>query len=182
MVSLMAAGSDRRDEFEELFAAHYWAVRDFVLRRVPASTAEDVVAETFLIAWRRLAEIEDDPLPWLLGVARRVVANQLRADRRRGALRDRLRGTVGASAPEWEPPVDAGSDLGQALASLSQREREALLLVAWEGLDAPRAARVLGCSAATFRVRLHRARRRVAGQLSDPAINRTPTRVTEEMP
>jgi RNA polymerase sigma factor (sigma-70 family) len=158
---------DRARMFEGLFETHVWAVRAYALRRAPAGVAEDVVSETFLVAWRRLESIDADPLPWLLGVARRLLANQLRSDRRRGALLSRL-GGIGVPAPAFEAPEAMSPELAQALAALSPREREALLLVAWEGLDVARAARAAGCAAGTFRVRLHRARRRVAAAL-DPA-------------
>ncbi|HTU98493.1 MAG TPA: RNA polymerase sigma factor [Solirubrobacteraceae bacterium] len=162
---------DRRGTFEELFAAHHWAVRGYVVRRAPAAAVEDVVAETFLVAWRRLETLRDDPLPWLLGVARRVLANQQRAERRRGALTDRLQGLLPGSSPEWEPPAAMSDELAAAMVRLSPQEREALLLVAWEGLDGARAARAAGCSPTAFRARLHRARRRVAASLADPALH-----------
>jgi RNA polymerase sigma-70 factor (ECF subfamily) len=169
---------DRRGAFEQLFNAHYWAVRGYVLRRSPSAAAEDVVAETFLVAWRRLDDIGEDPLPWLLGVARRVMANQHRAERRRGALATRLQDLfpapagagAAAAAPGWEPPPTMSDELAVAMESLSAQEREALLLIAWEGLEPARAARVAGCSAAAFRVRLHRGRRHVAAALADTAI------------
>jgi RNA polymerase sigma factor (sigma-70 family) len=161
---------DRRGTFEELFNAHYWAVRGYVLRRSPVAAAEDVVAETFLVAWRRLEVIGEDPLPWLLGVARRVLANQQRAERRRGALTARLQGLFPGQAPEWEPPQAMSDELAAAMVSLSPQEREALLLVAWEGLEPARAARAAGCSAAAFRARLHRGRRHVSAALADTAI------------
>lgn len=161
---------DRRGDFEELFAAHYWAVRAYVLRRAPSASAEDVLAETFLIAWRRRDGIGADPLPWLLGVARRVLANQHRAERRRGALTTRLQGLLPGQAPDWEAPAAMSDELAVAMASLSAQEREALLLVAWEGLDSGRAARAAGCTPVAFRARLHRARRHVAAALADPAI------------
>jgi RNA polymerase sigma-70 factor (ECF subfamily) len=161
---------DRREAFEELFNAHYWAVRGYVLRRSPAPTVDDVVSETFLVAWRRLDVIGADPLPWLLGVARRVLANQQRAERRRGALTVRLQGLFPGQAPDWEPPRAMRDELAGAMGRLSPQEREALLLVAWEGLEPARAARAAGCSAAAFRTRLHRARRHVAAALADPSI------------
>jgi RNA polymerase sigma-70 factor (ECF subfamily) len=161
---------DRRGAFEELFAAHYWAVRGYVLRRAPAAAVEDVVAETFLVAWRRVDTIQADPLPWLLGVARRILANQQRAERRRGALTDRLQGLFPGQAPDWEPPAAMSAELAVAMVSLSPQEREALLLVAWEGLDGTRAARAAGCSPVAFRARLHRARRHVAASLADTAL------------
>src|ERR1700759_278256 len=111
---------DRRTEvFEELFATHYWAVRGFVLRRALPSVADDVVAETFLVAWRRLEAGGDDPLPRLLGVAaRRLLANQHRAERRRGALLDRLASLAGPG-PSWEPPARMSRPLAAAMTSLS---------------------------------------------------------------
>jgi RNA polymerase sigma factor (sigma-70 family) len=178
----MSIESDRRQAFEKLFATHYRAVRGYVLRRAPSSALEDVMSDVFLVAWRRLDSVADDPLPWLLGVARRVLANQHRAERRRGALTRRLQGRYRESGPDWEPPEMISGELAVALASLSVREREALLLVAWEGLEPGRAARAAGCSAATFRVRLHRARRRVADQLGEGTENRPHPRVTEETP
>ncbi|HEX3976620.1 MAG TPA: RNA polymerase sigma factor [Solirubrobacteraceae bacterium] len=161
---------DRRGAFEELFAAHYWAVRGYVLRRGPTASAEDVIAETFLIAWRRLDSLGEDPLPWLLGVARRVMANQQRAERRRGALAARLQGLFAGETSHWEAPTTMSEELAVAMVRLSAQEREALLLVAWEGLEPARAARAAGCSAGAFRARLHRARRHVAASLTDSSI------------
>jgi RNA polymerase sigma factor (sigma-70 family) len=166
----MAHEVNRRGAFEELFSAHYWAVRGYVLRRGPSASTEDVVAETFLIAWRRLDSLGDDPLPWLFGVARRVMANQQRAEHRRSALAARLRELVGGESSPWEPPAAMSEELAVAMIRLSPTEREALLLVAWEGLEPARAARAAGCSAAAFRARLHRARRHVTAALAETAI------------
>lgn len=176
----MPGDDEHRVAFEELFAAHYWAVRGYVLRRSPGSAADDVVAETFLVAWRRLDSLGDDPLPWLLGVARRLLANQRRAERRRGALTLRLEGLVSGQSATWEPPAEMSDRLAAAMTSLSPREREALLLVAWEELEPDRAARAAGCSPAAFRVRLHRARRRIAGQLAQSADHEDRSRIAEE--
>ena len=155
--------------FEQLFDAHCWTVRAYVLRRAPSASVEDVVAETFLVAWRRLDSLGEDPLPWLLGVARRVLANHLRAERRRGALTSRLASLLPAPPPDWDPPAAMSDELAVAMVRLSAQEREALLLVAWEGLEPSRAARAAGCSAAAFRARLHRARRHVAAALAETA-------------
>jgi RNA polymerase sigma-70 factor, ECF subfamily len=171
----MASQFDRRGAFEELFSAHYWAVRAYVLRRAPSASAEDVVAETFLVAWRRLDTLGEDPLPWLLGVARRVLANQQRAERRRGALTTRLQDLLAGQTPGWEPPAEMSDELAIAMVRLSPHEREALLLVAWEGLDPARAARAAGCTPAAFRARLHRARRHVAATLADSTIATPPS-------
>jgi RNA polymerase sigma-70 factor, ECF subfamily len=166
----MGRDVDRRGAFEELFSDHYWAVRGYVLRRSPSAAAEDVVAETCLVAWRRLDAIGADPLPWLLGVARRVLANQQRADRRRGALAARMRHLLPGRVPDWEPPAAMSDELAMAMVRLSPQEREALLLVAWEGLDGARGARAAGCTQVAFRARLHRARLHVATALADTAI------------
>lgn len=174
----MGAEEDRRKAFEALFVAHYWSVRAYALRRNAASV-EDVMADVFLVAWRRSDSVPEDPLPWLLGVARRVMANQRRAQRRRAALGGRLR--TAHSASDANPPSGTiGEELAAALASLSDLEREALLLVAWEGLEPNRAAKAAGCSDAAFRVRLHRARRRMAARLSDGPTNPQP-QVTKEL-
>ena len=157
----------RAERFERLFRDSYPLVRAYALRRAAPDVAQDAVADTFLVAWRRLEDVPDDPLPWLYGTARRVLANQRRSAARGVALEQRLGGAT---------TVDAGPDLGDtvadaelvrvALGRLSDRGREALMLVAWEGLDGARAARAAGCSRAAFAVRLHRARRQLADELA----------------
>ena len=157
----------RNERFENLFREHYAAVRGYALRRAPRDLAPDVVAETFLVAWRRLDDVPADPLPWLYGVARRVLANARRSADRGLALERRL-----AAAAVPADPGDPGEHVGEAeivraaLARLSERDRETLMLVAWEGLSPARAARAAGCTRTTFAVRLHRARGRLAAQLA----------------
>jgi RNA polymerase sigma-70 factor, ECF subfamily len=152
--------------FEELFRRYYPAVRGYALRRAAPDAAQDVVAETFLVAWRRLDDLPDDALPWLFGVARRVLANQRRSSGRGEAIQNRLAGT-GADAPDLEASVTESDVVRAALARLSERDREALMLVAWHGLSGKRAAHAAGCTRAAFDVRLHRARRRLAALLED---------------
>ena len=157
----------RDERFEGLFRENYAAVRGYALRRAARDVAQDVVAETFLVAWRRIEDVPDDALPWLYGVARRVLANERRSADRRAALERRVATaavTVGAG-DAGDSVVDAEL-LRAALAGLSDNHREALMLVAWHGLSGARAARAAGCSAATFAVRLHRARARLAAQLA----------------
>jgi RNA polymerase sigma-70 factor (ECF subfamily) len=145
-------------EFEALFAAHYHAVTRFAIRRVPQEAVHDVVSETFLTAWRRFEDLRGDPLPWLLGIARRVSANQLRGNERRTALVERL-GAEARSEAGGSDEMDG--EMLKALAGLSERDREALMLVAWDGLTNRQGAAVVGCSATAFAVRLHRARARL---------------------
>jgi RNA polymerase sigma-70 factor (ECF subfamily) len=161
----MTPRADLCVRFDALFAAHYPAVRAYIARRSAAASVDDVLSETFLVAWRRLDRVPGDALPWLLAVARRVLANQRRAEARRGALAERLaRLTARAGAVEPDRSV-LGPELSAAFAALSAREREAVLLVAWEGLEPARAAQVVGCAPDAFRARLHRGRRRLAAQL-----------------
>lgn len=156
--------AERRTRFESLYNEHVSAVARYARRRSDVQTAADVVSEVFLIAWRRLDDVPEEPLPWLLACAGRALWHQQRSERRRSRLVQRLATatprTVGA--PELPNP-----ELSQALATLSERDREALLLTAWEGLTTEQAAQVLGCSAPAFRVRAHRARRRLAAALAD---------------
>lgn len=158
--------------FDAYFRGHAARVHSFALRRTDAHAAQDVTAETFLIAWRRRAEMPSEPLPWLYGIARGVLANETRAANRRGALRSRIAtGTDPSSAAATgEHPVL------EALAGLREGDREALLLCAWEGLSTKEAAAVLGCSAATFAVRLHRARGRLSRILGEMGLETDPVR------
>jgi RNA polymerase sigma-70 factor (ECF subfamily) len=154
-----------RERLEALFGEHARAVRAYALRRVDAATADDVVSEVFVVACRRLQDVpSDDALPWLLGCARRVLANQQRGGRRRAALSRRLQ-TDAADAREHAPVASPDGVLARALDRLSARDRELLMLIAWEELDPVSAARVLGCSRGALAVRLHRARRRLADAL-----------------
>jgi RNA polymerase sigma-70 factor (ECF subfamily) len=159
----------RRTRFEGFYRSYYESVMAYALRRTGRTTAEDVVAETFLTAWRRLDELPAQPLPWLYGVARRVIGNYRRGEGRREALRLKLRQPwVMASMWRRVDPIEQAIDeaeLLEAFATLSNLDREVLSLVAWEGLNAGQAAEVLNCSSGAFAVRLHRARKRLAQAL-----------------
>jgi RNA polymerase sigma-70 factor (ECF subfamily) len=153
---------ERRTRLEALYEAHAAAVRAYLWRRTDAATADDLLSDVFVVAWRRLEQVPQDPVPWLLACARNVLANSQRGERRRAALIDRLTTTAGRSGVRIE---DRGSMLAEAFATLGERDREALLLIAWDGLSAEQAAAVLGCSRRTFAMRLHRARKRLAAAL-----------------
>jgi RNA polymerase sigma factor (sigma-70 family) len=155
--------ADEERLFEACFRGYASRVHTFALRRVDPAAAEDVTAETFSIAWRRRGEMPAEALPWLYSIARGVLANEQRAASRRLALAARI-------LAEPNPPVNpavADHEVLQAMAALRESDREALLLCAWEGLTSNEAARVVGCSATTFAVRLHRARRRLARLLNE---------------
>lgn len=149
--------------FNALWEAHSRRVLAYALRRTDAETAQEVMAETFLVAWRRLADVPGDPLPWLLIVARNTMSNLHRSRYRQDLLHDELERLQQLAGPE--PGVDQAvvgrAEVLSALAALTPNEREALLLVAWDGLSPRDAAQVAGCSASAFHVRLHRARRRL---------------------
>jgi RNA polymerase sigma-70 factor (ECF subfamily) len=151
--------------FEAVYEQHAGAVRGYAMRRTDPARADDVVAEVFLVAWRRLEDIPAEPRPWLFGVARRVLANERRRVARQGAALGRLEPPAAVGADPGDGPALSDRPLEKALAKLSDGDREALLLTAWEGLNHRDAAQVLGVREATFTVRLHRARRRLGRAL-----------------
>jgi RNA polymerase sigma-70 factor, ECF subfamily len=155
---------ERHERFQRLYEEHGEAVLRYARRRTSPEAAEDVLAETFVVAWRRLERVPADPRGWLLAVARRVLANQRRGDSRREALIAKLTLLPVRDAP---PEPATGSPLAEALASLGARDHELLALVHWDGLTPREAATVLGCSPVATRTRLHRARRRLARALEE---------------
>jgi RNA polymerase sigma-70 factor (ECF subfamily) len=157
---------DPRTRFEVMYRTHCGAVRSFVHRRVRVAVADDVVADVFVIAWRRIGDAPSDELPWLLAIARGVLANRRRSDARQLALRERLAATTVAPAEQEPEVLGQESRLVLALGSLKRRDQEVLLLVGWDGLDRAQAATVLGITAGLFSVRLHRARRRLRRALA----------------
>ncbi len=135
----------------------------YALRHVDPDIAQEVLSETFLVAWRRLADVPGQPLPWLLVVARNTIANHRRSGYRRAALQKELERLERIAEPASAAEVTAvqRAEVLAVLATLSPAEREALLLIAWDGLTPTQAARVAGCTTAAFHLRLFRARRRL---------------------
>lgn len=158
----MAQERDREGEFDVFYRAYAGDVKAYCLRRADATLAEDALAETFEIAWRRWNDIPSQPKAWLFGVARRVLANRRRAETRQQALVDRI-----AAQPRVEEAAEEGPPVLEALRRLPPLDQEALRLAAWEELSSREAAQVLGCSPVAFRIRLLRARRRLARALSE---------------
>lgn len=160
--------SDRQSRFESMFRATYDRVLSYALRRADPADAEDVVAEAFAVAWRRFDDVPPDPLPWLYAVARRTLANSRRSVRRRAQLATRLAAENRLSSLVDSDPseqLEEAAVMRAALSTLAEADREALMLVAWEGLDNEEASIVLGVSPQAFAVRLHRARRRLDGEI-----------------
>ena len=156
--------SDRTQEFRAIYSAHHAALCAYFARRAPRDEVEDLAAETFTVAWRKLPRRLERPLPWLYAVAGNVLANHRRKASRTGAF---------APDPSNGDPAElVGGDRGlaRAFATLNDRDREAICLVAWEGLSIADAARAAGCSTPAFHVRLSRARGRLSRALDNPPV------------
>lgn len=157
---MRAADSDIAGQFSRMYEDLYGHVHAYAARRVGSEAADEIAADTFLVAWRRFDELPSQPLPWLYGVARNVVLRHRSALARQEVMRRALESEPGFTGAEGDDPV-----LWEAWNQLSDRDREVLTLVAWEELSIADAARALGCPPATFSVRLHRARKRLERRL-----------------
>src|SRR5690349_11352217 len=165
------------DPVEELYRTSGTAVLGYALRRSASrEDALDVVAETFATAWRRRADLPVDPdqvRPWLFSIARRCMANTVRSHRRAGRLGERLAAAFsGTSVPDPSTVHEGRAESRLVLAALGQLapdDRELVTLIAWEGMTPGQAAAVLGVTAGTARVRLHRARLKLRAVLAIPA-------------
>lgn len=160
---LLGVASDH-ERFTAMFDELAPRVFAYARRHCERSAAQDVVSETFAVAWRRFADVPSEALPWLLTVARNVISTSRRGARRRDALFDSLAALERLAGPVAGPDqtVVERDMLLNALGELSAAEREALLLVAWDGLTNTDAAKVAQCSQRAFEVRLSRARARLA--------------------
>ena len=171
-----AATAERR--FEQIHEECFEAVRRYAWRRDPDS-ADDVVAETFLVAWRRLDEVPQESLPWLIGVARNVRLNLVRSQRRQKNVAHALRGAIPSTSPASDENLVQGlpEPIAAALVALSPLDREVLLLHAWEELGRGEIAVALHCSKANVSVRLHRAKRRLERALQDASASKDADRL-----
>jgi RNA polymerase sigma-70 factor (ECF subfamily) len=163
-----AQGPDEHALFRTLFDANFAPLLAYARRRTESlPDAEDVVADTFVVAWRRLDALPEDPanrLPWLYGIARRTVLNRRRSTSRRARLAQRLE----AAASTLDPPSRL-PDVIDAMRRLSQGDREILRLAAWEGLPHAHIGLTLGISANAAAIRLHRARARLKVEMARAA-------------
>jgi RNA polymerase sigma-70 factor (ECF subfamily) len=163
----VSSGAEHADRYRSVYVGEFAAILAYAVRRVEQpEDAADVVAETFLVAWRRRHEMPAgaEARLWLYGVARRVLANHHRAGLRRKKLGERLRQEISATVVA-DPGSDVPSRLAvrAALARLGALDREVLMLTVWEGLEPREAATVLRISPAAVRTRLSRARARLRG-------------------
>ena len=165
------------DRFSEIFDRHYRDIHGYAARRLGASLADDVAAETFLIAFdrrRRYDRAQPNARPWLYGIASNLIARHHRAETRqyRALARAGAVEAVDLHTEHVDGRLDAAAQrarLAAALLEIAERDREVLLLVAWAQLSCEETARALGIPAATARSRLHRARRKTRAALTaDP--------------
>ncbi|WP_433419805.1 RNA polymerase sigma factor [Microtetraspora malaysiensis] len=167
--------------FTSMFQEHYEAVLRYTWRRVGPADAADVAAETFKVAWEKYDRVpQDQPLPWLYATARNLTLNLIRRDNRRDAIADSLNKDLTRHGAEEDHAATLAARQAAlaALNSLSDGDRELVLLMSWEGLDLRQAAAVVGCSRSTAAMRLHRIRRRLRHLLveeSQPITDRQPS-------
>lgn len=146
----------RRTRYEAVFGAVYEPLQRYLLRRAAADDAQDALAETLTVLWRRLDDVpEEAEVQWCFGVARRCLANQRRSNER--ARRLATRAAAEAQVQSTEPP-EPDPLLEEAMAQLNPDDREVLRLWAWEGLQPREIAVVLGVTANAASIRLHRAK------------------------
>jgi RNA polymerase sigma-70 factor (ECF subfamily) len=161
-------------DFEELYRTTYPRVLAYTRSMASREDADDAVAETYAIAWRRQRDLpRGAELGWLIGVARRVLANARRSRRRAGALHALLDLQPRAPGPDPAERVEDG-ELRAALMALSPLDREAVVLTAWFELSSADAARALGVTPAAFRMRTARARRRLRYALNPTMTKESP--------
>jgi RNA polymerase sigma-70 factor (ECF subfamily) len=146
-----------RERFEAIYREHFERVAAYLLARADRDVAADALSRTFEIAWRRIDDVPGEPLPWLLGVARKVLSEARRGQGRRDALVERIGADLEAAPDYFDAFVERQRALA-ALARLSAPQREVLLLIAWDGLSQREAAVALGCSRGAVALRLYRAR------------------------
>lgn len=154
----------RRERFEAAAPALIEPLRRYLARRTDPDTAEDVLAETLLVCWRRVSELPDDPLPWAYAVAANCLRNAQRSARRQRRVAAKV-ATLDPPATSAGPTDGGDPELAAALAGLRAEDAELLRLWAWEQLAPAEIATVLGVTSNAVSIRLHRARERLRAQL-----------------
>lgn len=164
----MAGGTQNSDEEQltRLFKSEYNAVLAYCVRRVGFDDAEDLAADVFTVAWRRIDEIDwDTARPWLYGIARKAMNNRWRSIRRRRNLTRKLAGLAAEAtkAPDlYAVQREEDGDVIATLRRMRDADQEILMLSAWEGLSPREIAVALDISPSAASQRLHRAKQRFA--------------------
>ncbi|MDO5065720.1 MAG: RNA polymerase sigma factor [Propionibacteriaceae bacterium] len=165
---------DIETRFRELYEATSGRVYAFLRRHSDPDLAETVTAEVFVKAWRNFETMGPEPLGWLITTARRTLIDHQRSRGRRARLTEQVYVMErSASEPSPETTVTERRAVLEALEQLSETDREALLLIGWDGLTHEMAAEVLGVSRPSFTKRLGRARQRLE-ELLDPTAPARP--------
>ncbi len=155
--------------FERLYSEHYVDVLRYCLRRTPRADAADAAAETFGVAWRRRSDIPNGcELPWLYGVARRVLANHRRSSHRLTAALTRLGREPSMPGHDPESLVVRSQEaeaVQVAIGRLPIQDQEIIRLAGWEELDRNEIAIAMGCTPNAVTKRLGRALDRLAHEL-----------------
>jgi len=157
--------AEREQRFREVAELVVEPARRYLLRRTDAATADDVLSETLLVCWRRLDEmpaVAEQIIPWMIVVARNLLANSQRAERRRTRLVGKIIALDPPAAAMHDGTVD---EVREALTRLRSADAELLRLWAWDGLESPQLATVLGISSNAAAIRLHRAKTRLKDEL-----------------
>lgn len=150
------------ERFRRAYEAYRARVYAYAVSRAGRQLADDIVSDTFLVAWRKVEALPPTPLPWLLAVARNVTRERYRDEVKQASLAAEMRAWVAEASADVADDVADRAAVLSAFARLSDEDRELLTLTAWHGLSAKEAAEVLDCTTAAYFVRLHRARRRLA--------------------
>ena len=157
----------RQERFQKVAHEVEGPVFRFVRRRASREIADEVLADTLLVLWRRLDEVTaGGEIAYCLGVARRSLANRLRSDSRQNRLIGRLASsfTVG-DLPTPAAETSENTALHDALDHLPRGDREVLTMWAWDGLEAREIGVVLDITANAAAIRLHRAKNRLREDL-----------------
>lgn len=163
--------AEREQRFREVAEFVIEPARRYLLRRTDAATADDVLSETLLVCWRRLDDLPADAeqmIPWTIVVARNLLANSHRAERRRTRLVGKIIALDPPAVAMHDGTVDdpdGAVEVREALTRLRSADAELLRLWAWDGLESPQLATVLGISSNAAAIRLHRAKTRLKDEL-----------------
>jgi RNA polymerase sigma factor (sigma-70 family) len=186
--SVIAISVDRPDRFAEIFDRHFASVFRVAERRVGRDQASEVASETFVLAFAKRGSFRPeavDALPWLLGIASNVILHQRRRFVRYLAAVERVsadvrtadrEGDLGSADRRLDAPAD-WARMRAALLTLSDTDRELLLLVAWDELSYEEAAVVLDVPLGTVRSKLHRAKARLRELLEPDGRTQTDQRL-----